>query len=136
MQDEKKRKARSWKALWWVLVPVTICAVFLLWQNGKKSRNVPDKLIGTWRTSDTKYAGRSFEIGLVTINFGTGEGQSNTGFIDKIEGVPDGGGTVYTISYVEDGLKNQCTFYYSEQKDNTIVFANQPNIPWRKVAEP
>jgi hypothetical protein len=72
---------------------------------------------------------------LVSVSFGTGEGGSHTGFIEKVDGVFDGGGTVYTISYKEDGVENQFSFYYSEQKGKTIVFRNQPNVVWSKVNE-
>jgi hypothetical protein len=135
MGNKKKQKTNAWKQLRWILVPVTIYSVFLLWQHWPKSRNVPDELVGVWKSSDPQYADRSFEIGLVSISFGTGEGRSHTGFIEKVDGASDGGGTVYTISYKEDGVKNQFSFYYSEQKGKTIVFRNQPSIAWTKVKE-
>jgi hypothetical protein len=135
MSDKKMGKTSSWKKLRWVLLPVSVYLTFLMWQHWPKSRNVPSELIGVWRTSDPKYEGRSFEIGLVSVSFGTGEGGSHTGFIEKVDGVFDGGGTVYTISYKEDGVENQFSFYYSEQKGKTIVFRNQPNIVWSKVKE-
>ena len=135
MYAHRKGNARSWKKLRWVFVPIVAWAIFLVCQHWPKPANIPGELIGVWRTSDPKYAGRSFEIDLVSVNFGTGDGRSSTGFVQKIEGVSDGGGTVYTITYVTEGVENQCSFYYSEQKGKTIVFRNQANIPWSKVKD-
>jgi hypothetical protein len=135
MYIDMTRNASSWKKLRWLLVPIVGWVAFLLWQHWPKPANIPAELIGVWKTSDPKYAGRSFEIDLVSVNFGTGDGRSSTGFVEKIDGVSDGGGTVYTISYDTDGVENQCSFYYSEQKGKTIVFSNQPGIAWSKVKD-
>ena len=132
---KEKNKPNSWKKLRWVLLPVSVYLAFLMWQHWPKSRNVPVELIGEWRTSDPKYEGRSFEIGLVSVSYGTGEGGSHTGIIEKVEGVFDGSGTAYTISYKEDDVENQLTFYYSEKRGKTITLRNQPNIVWSKVKE-
>jgi hypothetical protein len=97
MHSEKKER-QSRRKLLWALVAFSICVVFALWQSWPKSRDVPDELVGTWRTSDPRYADRSFEISIVTVNFATGEGTVTTGLIQKIEAVPEGSRTLYTIS--------------------------------------
>src|SRR5580704_16558626 len=135
MHINMKGNARSWKKLRWVLVPIVAWGIFLVCQHWPKPANIPAELMGVWRTSDPNYAGRSIEIDLVSVNFGAGDGRSSTRFVEKIDGVSDGGGTVYTISYVTEGVENQCSFYYSEQKGKTIVFRNQPGIPWSKVKD-
>lgn len=132
MYSEKKEGTKSKRKLLWLLGAVAIYGIFVMSQNWPKPQNVPDELVGTWRTSDPKYADRSFEIDIVTINFGTGEGTVTTGFIQKVEAVPEGRRTLYTITYVEDGKEELCSFYYTSAKEKTIVFKNQPNINWTK----
>ncbi len=133
MYSKKKEATQSKRKLRWVLVPVSIYAIFVLWQNWPQSyRKVPDELVGTWRTSAPRYADRSLEIDSVSINFGTGEGTMTTGFIQKVEAVPEGTRTLYTISYVEKGNEEQCSFYYTSAKEKTIYFKNQPSILWIK----
>jgi hypothetical protein len=128
----EKEGTKSRRKLFWVFVPVSLYAILGLWQNLPKARSVPNELIGTWRSSDPRYADRSFEIDNLTINFGTGEGTVTTGFIKKVEAVPEGGRTLYTISYVDDGKEEQCSFHYTAAKEEIIYFKNQPSIPWVK----
>jgi hypothetical protein len=113
-----------------LLVLVAIFAISVMWLRWPKSPNVPDELVGTWRTSDPRYADRSLDIDTVTISFGTGPGTAATGFIQKVEGVPEGSRTLFTITYVEDGQEELCSFYYRPANGKTIVFKNQPDINW------
>ena len=133
MRPKKKEGTQSRRKWFWLFTPVLLYSIFGLWQGSPKSRSVPNKLMGTWRSSDPKYADRSLEIDNVTINFGTGDGTVTTGFIKKVEAVPEGGHTLYTISYVDDGKEEQCSFYYAAAKEEIIYFKNQPSIPWVKA---
>lgn len=129
MENEKKKGTKAKKILIWAFV---FCVIFALWQNPHKPRNVPNELIGTWRTSDPGYADRSLEIDGYTIDFGTGKGTVTTGFIKKVEAIPESGRMLYTISYVEDGEEKQCSFYFTSGIEDTIYFKNQPGIQWIK----
>jgi hypothetical protein len=93
---------------------------------------VPPELVGTWRTADLKYANHPFEIGLVSINFGTGLGSVSTGFIEDIQSTIEDGRTLYTISYSVDGAQEQVSLYYVGGDDQTIRFKNQEQIVWKK----
>ncbi|HXQ26262.1 MAG TPA: hypothetical protein VN822_07635 [Candidatus Acidoferrales bacterium] len=95
---------------------------------------VPHELVGTWRTTNAAYAEHPFEIGLVSINFGTGTGTVSTGFIDDIKSTVDDGKTLYTIFYSVDGTQNQTSFYfgYDVKGEQTIQFRNQAQIVWKK----
>ena len=134
MTGKKKEKKQSTKQLRWVLVPLSIYVIFVLWQNWPQPHDVPAELIGTWKTSDPMYADRSFEIDLVSVNIGTGPGTVTTGFIDKIEAVREDNRTLYTISYIEDGREEQCSFYYTPGQ-GTICFKNQQTITWFRQKE-
>lgn len=93
---------------------------------------VPDELIGEWHTSNAIYSDRSFEIGPVSISFGTGGGTVTTGFIRKVSAVQQGARTVYTISYQTDESVNQVCLYYETAKGKVIHFRNQESIAWTK----
>jgi hypothetical protein len=137
--SKKTDATKSGRKLLWAFAPL---AIVVLWQNLPRQRNVPSELVGTWRTSDRRYAGRPLEIDKVIINFGTGEGTVTTGFIQQVHAVHEGSGTLYTISYVQDlekGGEEQCSIYYTVGKNyhtledqETIYFKNQPGISWVK----
>jgi hypothetical protein len=135
MKSKRKKKTQSKTKLRWVLVPISMYVIFVVWQNWPQSHPVPAELIGTWRTSDPKYADRYFEFDVLFVNFGTGEGTFTIGIIEKIEAVPAGSRTLYTISYDEEGKEGQCSFYYAPGKEKTIYFKNQPSIAWIKDKE-
>jgi hypothetical protein len=97
---------------------------------------VPQELVGTWHTADARYAGRSFEIGYATVNFGTGEEGVSTGFVEDIQSTPGEHGTLYTISYSQDDTKSQVSFYYDGNGDKTIRFKNQDETTWVKDERP
>lgn len=131
MRREKKEgtKPKKTRKLLWFLF---FCFLIMLWLRLPQPPAIPNELVGTWRTSDPSYADRSFEIGITIIDFGTGEGAVTTGFIQKVEVSSEGSRTLYTISYVEDGRKEQCAFYYKPGKEKTIYFKNQPSVSWVK----
>ncbi len=95
--------------------------------------NVPDGLVGTWKTTAPQYADRSLEITPHSITFATGPGTEATGFIDDIETVWDQDGSLYTISYSSDGGEQLVSFYYTDVNGKqTIQFKNQRGILWVK----
>lgn len=94
--------------------------------------SVPPELIGTWKTTNPLYADRSLEISLESISFVTGGGTEYTGFIDNIESSSDQEKTLYTISYLVAGMRNQVSFYYDTSGGGTIQFKNQQSIAWKK----
>jgi hypothetical protein len=125
----KKNKARriTWAA---VVVTIFIVLVLLAWQ--PPNRNVPGQLVGEWHTEDPNYRDRSFEIDLVSISFGTGEGKVTTGFIDNVKEVREGVRVLYTISYTQDDVPTEVSFYYDVAKGEVIRFKNQESVVWTK----
>jgi hypothetical protein len=94
---------------------------------------MPRELVGVWKTQDPKYADRFFEIGLVSISFGTGGATEYTGFIREVDSVWDNGEAWYTITYTVNGEENTLSFSYAPTAGNTIRFRNQDKIVWSKV---
>jgi hypothetical protein len=100
-----------------------------------KSLTVPDHLIGVWKTMDTRYADRPFELRREEIIFHTGGGNSDTYRIKKIEvkSAPQKGGDLYIIHYkILEGKVYKFSFYYDRTGNGTITYKNQPQMVWTK----
>jgi len=124
-----KNKARK---IIWAAVVVTLLIVLVLFAWQPPNRDVPGQLVGEWHTEDPNYYGRSFEINLVSISFGTGEGKVTTGFINNIKEVREGVRVLYTISYTQDDVPSEVSFYYDVAKGEVIRFKNQEKVVWTK----
>jgi hypothetical protein len=99
-----------------------------------KNNDVPEEIQGVWRTNDPAHADRFFEISLVSVSFGTGNGTVSTGFIQKIETAPQASGTLYTITYKDEEGEQQVVLSY-EPRSGTLRFKNQDKAVWKKVQE-
>jgi hypothetical protein len=128
MIEETKNTRRTFWAGAAVIFLIVLAP--LVWHPSNKQ--VPEELVGEWHTTDPNYSGRSFEIGLVSISFATGEGTVSTGFIKEIREVSEGGRALYTISYVADGMPNEVSFYYDGANGEVIRFKNQEKTVWTK----
>lgn len=129
MSTEKKMERRT---RWLALVALATLLILVLTYVKFRRVAVPSELVGTWRTTSSAYAEHPFEIGLASINFGTGVGTVSTGFIDDIKSTADNGKTLYTIFYSVDGTHDQVSFYYDGSDGQTIQFKNQGGVVWKK----
>ena len=129
--SEEIKKSKRGKVIG-VIVAAIVLAVLFTWK--PPNRDVPDALIGEWRTTDAMYADRTLEISPVSISFTTGEGTVSTGTIEKIQKVQDGARTLYTFEYNVDGTRNVVSFYLEpgKPKGSVIRFKNQPKTVWTK----
>lgn len=125
------RQFSSKMKLLWVVLGGLILA-FGLRAYSPRHSDVPDNLIGEWHCANPAYEGRSLEIEPVTINFGTGGGSVQTGFIQSVAASNDGNKTLYTIVYTVENAKDTVSFYYEAGKPDTIRFKNQRNVVWTK----
>jgi hypothetical protein len=116
----------------WTAVAGTLFIVLVLFAWQPPNKDVPGQLVGEWHTEDPNYYGRSFEINLVSISFGTGEGKVTTGFINNIKEVREGVRVLYTISYTQDDVPSEVSFYYDVAKGEVIRFKNQEKVVWTK----
>ena len=116
------------------MLAVVLLILLGIWISPAHNPKVPGDLIGEWRTTNRYYSDRIFELDSVSINFGTGIGSVDTGFIDDVRAVSEGHETLYTINYTVDGVSNQVSFYYNDVK-KVIEFKNQRGIEWRKQQE-
>ena len=129
MSTEKKMERRT---RWLGLVALATLLILVFTYVRFRRVTVPPELVGTWRTTSSAYAEHPLEIGLASINFGTGVGTVSTGFIDDIKSTADDGRTLYTIFFSVDGTHDQVSFYYDGSDSQTIRFKNQGGIVWKK----
>ena len=115
-----------------VSAAVLLFTGFASWIWRPSNTEIPTELIGEWHTSDPNYVDRSFEIDPVSVNFRTGEGSNTTGFIKRINAVPLGARTLYTIAYATDDSDKEVSFYYETAKAKIIRFRHQESIVWTK----
>jgi hypothetical protein len=79
----------------------------------KSFKDVPDELVGVWKTSAPKYADRSFELKKNTITITAGESGSETYPVTKTEMEPHDGEKLYSVYYVAgDGDTQTWVFYF------------------------
>ena len=130
--QKKPTKTKSKGRWFWIFILVPVCAMLLLGRESPGSRIVPSELVGTWRTGDPGYGDRYIEIDPVSISFGTGKITFTNWFIEQVESTPAGGNILYTIHYVHNGEKGQCSLYFSGESEKTIYLKNQAGIAWTK----
>lgn len=100
-----------------------------------RTSDVPDELVGTWKTLDLKYKDTFFELTKEKIIFRTMKGDLNASTIKKIKvkKVPDTEETLYRIIYVDlEGMEAVFAIYFNPKDRGKIRFQNQPQITWTK----
>jgi hypothetical protein len=95
-------------------------------------KGFPSQLTGYWTTDDASYQGRFLELNPAYVIIGAGEkGSPSVQIIDRIESVPVGDGTSYTIySTTQEGVHNQLTIEFSPRGGGEIRFQHQDAV-WR-----
>ena len=97
---------------------------------------VPEELLGTWGTTDERYAGRTFEFTAGSVIFQTGDGPFDFTAhpIQKISIEQNGPITNYDVEYgtIEAG-EFSFIFSYLPQDQGMIRFSNQPQMIWTQV---
>lgn len=96
---------------------------------------LPDELLGIWKTEALKYQDTFFEMktDLLFLGMKTGEAQSFT--VTKVERkkLCEEEWVLYTVFYQNDSLqKFEFPFYYNPAKNGVIRFKNQENLVWTK----
>ena len=96
---------------------------------------LPDELLGIWKTEALKYKDTFFEMktGLLVLGTKADEVQSFT--ITKVERkkLREEEWVLYTVFYQNDRLqKLEFPFYYNPANKGFIRFKNQKNLVWKK----
>jgi len=98
----------------------------------EKQASLPDYLVGTWKTKDSKYAGLYFQIENDRIIFSKADGSVDSYTISRFEN----SGTdkiVSTLLYLDgEGQQLKFAFYYQPKDAGKIRFKHQIDILWTK----
>ncbi len=117
-----------------VFVGLAILLIVLAHGCGKKA-SISDDMIGTWKTTDSKYKETFFELTPEKIIFRTIGGEVNANTIKKIKTKkdPETDETLFTLTYVNlEGKESIFSFFFSQKNGGIIRFQNQPEITWTK----
>jgi len=109
--------------------------IAIITMNCGRTTTASDELIGTWKTSNIRYKGTSFEIKRNTITFHTKEGNIEKFTIIKIKKEPmqDKEWVLYTVYYRDRDLRKvEFSFYFRTSESSVIRFKNQPHLVWKK----
>jgi hypothetical protein len=113
------------------IVVLTFISVFLCFP--KQHTRFPENLIGTWTTSEQKYANRFFELSQINVTYGIGKKKTAVYYISNAEKHVQDNTMLYTIEYHNsDGMQYTRSFYYDATNGGVIKFKNQKHIPWTK----
>jgi hypothetical protein len=103
------------------------------WPRG--SEEIPDALVGVWRTSAPSHAARPFEIDKRTLLFRTGDGPYDYSIhpIRRVEAVEDGSSTRYLVEYANSGESFEFAFSYTASPEEVIHLGHQTDLVWKKA---
>jgi hypothetical protein len=112
-----------------MLAVALLCAIAAC----RSPKEVPDPLVGTWKSPAAKYANSFLTITPNAITFGK-EGETADGFpISAVRERHEGGDLLYEISFLTpEGDKQIFSFYYDALKGGQIRLVNQKEIVWAK----
>ena len=117
-----------------VLLALIAAAVYLL-HRPAGSGELPDEVLGTWRTADPRYAETILDIGRTTLVFGTVDNSSTSHTIERVEQEDLDLSVLYTVYYTDEGGLNELSFFYIPI-DSVIRFRNQRSLAWRRDSIP
>ena len=120
---------------------VVVSGVFAAVSGGRSESGIvmSDSLLGIWKTTAPKYAGRFFELATDIVAFGTGDGGTEVHSIARVEAAPEGQLRLYTVWYRTSETKesDQLSFrFYHEPVQNLITINHQEDIPRTNVGRP
>ena len=98
------------RTFWLLLVALTALAGC----NAPDLTDLSDDVIGTWRTSESRYADRFITLQKTRISFGTGGSDFTLHPVSSVEGrkEPEEGRVLYTVYYPIEGEEQQFSFYH------------------------
>ncbi len=111
------------------LLPVAVLAGC----NSPEITDLSNDLMGTWKTSESRYADRFITLEKTRISFGTGGSDYTIHPISSVEGreEPEEGRVLYTVYYPLDDQEQLFSFYHYPASQS-IRFKNQDNFEWTR----
>jgi hypothetical protein len=96
------------------------------------SVSCPDELIGAWRTDARGYEDGMLLITKSSVVFSAGASTISTQAVRRLEAIPDGSQTLYTIVYGDSQNDEQLLSFYYHAREQTITFKNQTHLVWTR----
>jgi hypothetical protein len=94
----------------------------------------PDELIGAWITSTRGYEEGMLVFTKTGIAFSVGAEHLDAQAVRRLEAIPDGTRTLYTVVYGDSRRDEQTLSFYYHTKEQTITFKNQSHLIWTRKA--
>lgn len=96
----------------------------------------PPEIQGVWMSDDARYEGRNLEIHVDAVVFHVGDGGFTTHTIREVRVSESETGKAIEMEY-QDEAGGLMTFYFTYRPgEDVIVFENQPEMHWSRVATP
>ena len=118
---------------------ILLVALFIFSAHGcMQTTQVPDELLGVWKTTDPEYTGTFLELTTEKIIIGKKGGEVDAYAIKKIrrEKVKGSEELYFIITYMDLGEKEyKFPVYFNPADGGTIRWANRPKIIWTKEQE-
>jgi hypothetical protein len=119
---------------------VLIFAAVIAYRETRPRSPVPEQLLGVWKTDNSVYADRYFEVRQDSIEVGQGEGGVSIQSIYRVDTKTQDGHIsclIRTYSFEpsyqpEDKHEEQWFFEYDSAGRGTIHLKSQPKVIWRK----
>lgn len=98
------------------------------------NRRLPRPVHGVWRSDDSAYAGRLFELRSRRIAFVTRDSTRPilSYPIERVDESTGPDGMSYIITFTHEGESNEFSFVYRAGPPERIHFAHQPRLRWRR----
>ena len=94
----------------------------------------PNELIGAWETSAKGYEEGMIVFTKTGVAFSVGAEHLDAQAVRRLEVVPDGLRTLYTVIYGDSRHDEQTLSFYYHTKEQTITFKNQSHLVWTRKA--
>jgi len=94
----------------------------------------PNELIGAWETSAKGYEEGMIVFTKTGVAFSVGAEHLDAQAVRRLEVVPNGLRTLYTVIYGDSRRDEQTLSFYYHTKEQTITFKNQSHLVWTRKA--
>lgn len=94
---------------------------------------IPEHLIGRWKTEDTRYKGCFLDLKKDSVTFVSAEGQKSVNSLKKVEISSEEDSRLYTLYYTgEDDRECTMKFYYESSGGRVIRLESRKQIEWTR----
>ncbi|OQW33473.1 MAG: hypothetical protein A4E19_03500 [Nitrospira sp. SG-bin1] len=94
----------------------------------------PSELIGAWETSTKGYEQGMLVFTKTGVAFNVGDDHLDAQAVRRLETIPEGSRTLYTVTYGDSHRDEQTLSFYYHAKEQTITFKNQSHLVWTRKA--